>query len=537
MSRYGLACALLFGALAQPGLAQEDEKSSKVIIEGREYEIYPADKLRARGFDVPEIPHDQNAAWVYVEAMNAMVDLPTDLGTAYESALDGQWPEGEDGERLAQWLGSNKQSLDLVRHASNMEQHYMPICGGESDALITTMLPTLSPSRQLAKMLSVESTYHLSQGNGEAAIDAMLTCRRFGNQVGKGKMIIEGLVGMAMSGVADRGLVRAAESGVCESEALIAAVAEMEVMADALPTFEEMMRGEQQCAESFIDDALDIPGVMGALRGGGWTGSRSGASGWGRLAARLKRLYLPDRAMKKHVRDHFDTIIKATRHEDGTVGMVLDEADLFKQIPGWDVMARIYLPSLARAHELTLMTESNFARTRMKLAVAAYSAEHGEPPPSLEALVPGYVQSVPADPMTGYDFEYAVLPGEKAAVAGLDRVSRENEEELRKKRRTPAILSPRASKWRRVTQSFCERYKLDDTQRTSAEAILRDLEARAARFEQVHGAKLQQLVDEGQADELRQHMGPLDEMFVELRKRLDALPTAKQRRAATGTEK
>jgi hypothetical protein len=57
------------------------------------------------------------------------------------------------------------------------------------------------------------------------------------------------------------------------------------------------------------------------------------------------------------------------------------------------------------------------------------------------------------------------------------------------------------------------------------------MEARAARYEQVHGAKLEQLIDDGEAKELAHRMGPLDKMFKELQQRLKAIPTAEQRAA------
>lgn len=38
---------------------------------------------------------------------------------------------------------------------------------------------------------------------------------------------------------------------------------------------------------------------------------------------------------------------------------------------------------------------------QMRGAIAKYRAEHGQHPPSLEALVPKYLPRIPADPVTG----------------------------------------------------------------------------------------------------------------------------------------
>jgi hypothetical protein len=187
------------------------------------------------------------------------------------------------------------------------------------------------------------------------------------------------------------------------------------------------------------------------------------------------------------------------------------------------------LPSLSRAHEMSLQAESNFVRTRLNLAVAAYQREHGSPPATLAALVPKYLPGVPSDPMTGFDFEYA--PSTPHAN-GLNLITSSNEADvLRQKRRTPAILSPRAARWRRFVENYSGRHDFTPAQRTAAEAILRDVEARAAAFELGHGATLQSLIDSGRTKEAAKKLAPLDELFRELQKRVDRLPTAEQRAA------
>ncbi|MBK8269104.1 MAG: hypothetical protein IPK83_12675 [Planctomycetes bacterium] len=254
--------------------------------------------------------------------------------------------------------------------------------------------------------------------------------------------------------------------------------------------------------------------------------------GWTRLSAALSRVYYPDRAVKKHFNDHFDYMIRATaKRDDGSIGELVDEDKMFEKVPAWDIVSRMLMPSLSRAHELTLQGESNFVRAEVSLAVAAYKLDKGVPPPTLSALVPQYLPDVPADPMTGYDFEYAPAGGD-GKPTGIAQLTRESADELRKKRRTPAILTPRASKWRRFVMGYAKRHEFSDSQRSSAEAILRDIEARAASFERTQGATLQSLIDAGQAEAAMAKMGPLDELFVELKRRLDTLPTAKQRASA-----
>lgn len=541
-----VAGAVLAGIGALPASAQEGEASNTVVIQGQKMEVWPLDDLRRRGLDVPDIPREKNAAWVYLEAVNALKYPPEDLSDALYSAADGTWPEGQTGERLAAWLAENQTALDAARRASEMPDYYMPFfrSPGGPDMLQAALLPPLSAQRQITRMWAAEAAYLQSQGKADAAMDKLLAAQRMANQVGNGKTLIEGLVGIGIAGQANHGMLRIAESGQVDAPTLRYALAELDRLSASYPSFERMIRAEEKYALSAIDDIIDVPGGFGIFaldfgsEPGSWMVRPAPKTGWARLKKRLNRLYLPDRAMKANVTKHYNAVAEAAKREEaGLPGPPLEEDKLFQQIPAWDGISRIMVPTLARVHENTLLSRSNSMRARMKLAVEAYKLERGEYPPTLTALVPEYVRMVPVDPMTGYDFEYRPKDGEKPGVAGLERVTRENVPDLVKKRRTPAILSPRAAKWRRCVESLCEKYEFTEKQRGSADAVLREMEARAGRYEQAQGEKLAKLVEEGESPELSKRMGPLDQMFDELQKRVEALATSEQRRAVRQKDK
>lgn len=503
-----------------------------VVIRGQSFKVYPRDMLVQRGLDAPEVAPELNAAWVYVEAFNAMVDVPPDLQEVFDKvAGDGVWPEGDAGARLGAWLGENRSALDLARRAADMPDYYMPLFKGESDALLAAQLPTLSHHRQLARLFAVEAAQQQASGDPDGAIDNLLAAQRMANQVGNGKTLIEGLVGHAIAGLAERGLTRLAGTGDASAESLARAAAELESLQAAFPSFEHMVQAEGRWAASFIDDVVDAPGTLGLLGFGiGGSFDPAAAGPWDRFGAALRRVYLPDRGIKRRLRGHYDTLVAATRpRDDGSVGTI-EEDKLFENIPAWDAVSRMILPSLSRAHELSLQAESNFVRTRLILAAAAYRRDHGAAPPTLSALVPKYVSNIPPDPMTGYEFEDAAPAG----VAGLSLITSMNEADaLRQKRRTPAILSPRAARWRRFVDGFVARHAFTEAQRNSAAAILRDVEARASAFERSHGASLQGLIESGQSQAAAARLEPLDELFAELKSRLDRVLTARQRTATT----
>ncbi|MCB9851742.1 MAG: hypothetical protein H6819_01500 [Phycisphaerales bacterium] len=509
-----------------------------VVLKGQLFEIYPLDKLESRGVRVKRIPNDQNAAYRYFDAINAMPSAMDDgeLTDAFHMAIGGEWPDGELAERLDAYLDQCAPALELTRQAAEMDDYFLPLFGSEYDSIFALLLPTLSDQRQLAKILVVDAHRRARNGDQEGALDNLLTAQRMGNQLGHGSTLIEGLVGVAVGALATDKLADFAESYDIDADLLRQTVTEMDAMSADMPTFEEMLGAEEAVSDNAIDDMITNPYMFSALSDAPAIGAfpiEQSNPGWKRLLGALRRVYLPDRAIKRHTHHYYDLIREGTKPtKDGTPGTILEEDKLFESIPSWDVINQALMPSLAHTYEANLRYRSNYERAKLRIAAEAYAKENGRLPQTLEALAPRYLPRVEADPMTGYDFEYRPERAASGDLVGLEDVTRQSAEELRKKRRTPAILTPRASKWRRYTMNYIEQYHLDDAQRNSAEAVLRDIEARAGAFERSQGAKIRQLIDSGDTESAKTKMGPLDKLFDELTKRLDRLPTAAQRAAA-----
>jgi len=101
------------------------------------------------------------------------------------------------------------------------------------------------------------------------------------------------------------------------------------------------------------------------------------------------------------------------------------------------------------------------------------------------------------------------------------------------------------SEWERYVRSFIRNYRLDDEQKSKALAILKDLKNRAAQYRKTNKKDLQeaaQYLQEARSskpldlDELDQARmiwdlmnKPFDDMFNELKKRLEQIPTEKQK--------
>ena len=112
----------------------------------------------------------------------------------------------------------------------------------------------------------------------------------------------------------------------------------------------------------------------------------------------------------------------------------------------------------------------------------------------------------------------------------------------------PSLAAPRytpESEWEKYVREFVVNYRLDATQKTTAMAILQDLKDHAARYRKTHqkelteaegmvrAAQLAKPFDKNdleQVKKIRYYLNkPFEDWFIELKSRLDQLPTEKQR--------
>jgi len=100
--------------------------------------------------------------------------------------------------------------------------------------------------------------------------------------------------------------------------------------------------------------------------------------------------------------------------------------------------------------------------------------------------------------------------------------------------------APPVDEWDRHVDSVAQKYKFTAEQKGRAQAILKDLRDRARQYRKSHTGdyeRLKRMSDqtERSAEEKRLNE-PLDELFAELKERLEVLPTLEQREAAGGSK-
>jgi hypothetical protein len=107
-----------------------------------------------------------------------------------------------------------------------------------------------------------------------------------------------------------------------------------------------------------------------------------------------------------------------------------------------------------------------------------------------------------------------------------------------------SLLLPDESKWVKYVQSFSSRYGFNKAQRAAANAVLKDLQDRATAYRSSRANDIDRLRKRLRAagssqrkatqEELREILSGIDELFGELKSRLQSIPTSEQVRDAGG---
>ncbi len=406
-----MACGSAMLLLMAVGPLPADEPDT-VRMRGQEFTIWPAEDLRARGFDVSQVPRSENAAWVYIDAVNAYVELPPGLADTFDYAHRTAWPAGQ--AKLEEYLEEpgNRQALDKVHQASRMERCQLPYFGDSSQSVIAVLLPSLSGFRWLSKIQVADGRYLETQERYADAADKYFTAMRMGEHVGQGITLIEGLVGLAVWSLADRALADMVLRRPLSAAQLEKLHTELNQRAPRIPTTMRGLQGERTFGPGIIDELCSrlgrLPGntvEMFGAPGDDWFGSFEGTSnpydGWGKLELRIGQLIFPDRAIKSHMLDYYDLVLaRAERGPRRGAELEFDEEEyISEKIPRWDVFSRTLLPSLSRATVLGERIKADLAALRTMVAIRLHMLKHdGQPPENLHELKARLPEGAMMDP-------------------------------------------------------------------------------------------------------------------------------------------
>jgi tetratricopeptide (TPR) repeat protein len=398
--------------------SEQAAPSESVTIRGKTLQVWPMDDLRARGFDIPDVPREENAYFIYLDAMNAFKDVPADVVPAFEYAVQNGWPTGHD-EKLAAYLldADNQRAMALALRAAGYEKCQLSYYGDPNGGVISVLLPDLSSFRFLCKILVAEGRRLEAQGAYEQALRNYTTAMRMGGQVANGITLIENLVGVAAWALGDHAVAQMVLRRELSAKQLKDILRELNELAEVCPKTHNGIRNERIFGLTMVDELVSNPAHIvrnvHAFTGSGLYGTEVGSiesrqSGWRGLEARIGRLIFPDRTIKAHMNSYYEELIeRAQMPAYQAQWNVFDESGIVDAIPKWDELAHIFLPSLSRASILGERGRMQAITTRLAVALRLYALENnGEAPSRLEKLRPWVAEEDLIDPFSGKTFAY-----------------------------------------------------------------------------------------------------------------------------------
>ena len=129
---------------------------------------------------------------------------------AYDHAVNKIWSKQTHPEVFG-WRQANLNHIrDILKAIETRDHYFNPYVlspneqagGGFAPELISILLPGVQRSRELARMLAIDAHYHLGLGDIDNAMANSIAIHKMGRLTARGGTLVEGLVGIAISGIA-----------------------------------------------------------------------------------------------------------------------------------------------------------------------------------------------------------------------------------------------------------------------------------------------------------------------------------------------
>jgi hypothetical protein len=358
--------------------------------------------------------------------------------------------KSEEFPTVASWLKANEKPLSLVVDATKLPQYYSPYVLTQTEkgspGLISAVLPEgVQKCRAFANALIARAMLKVSQGASGEAWQDLLACHRLGWLVGRGGMIIDALVGIAIDGVA----CKADLAFLAETKPNAKRIEHCLRDLQNLPTF-PALADKLDLGERF----LFLDSAMGMAREGAvpddpllrifqnfpligkldaaidWNPTmQSGNRFYDRTVAALRET---DRDLRKKSLEQIDEELRGLkqkwdkelqRFEDELKKLqakspnAMSRAELIERIVKardqmiGDILISMLAPSVNKMPRAWDRVQQVHDNLRIAFALEWYQRDNRRHPKKLEDLAPKYLKEIPADIFSGKSLIYR--PNEK----------------------------------------------------------------------------------------------------------------------------
>ncbi len=341
------------------------------------------------------------------------------LSTGEYDALMGlrkqPWTKKEHAH-VAEWLDAIDKPLGLIGQGVERKDYFYPLVStrkvvGRRGMLLGALIPHVQKNRAIANALLMRAMWRMGERKYDLAWQDLIVCQRLGRHAARGGMHIETLVGNAVVALAIQSQLAFLEQLQPDAKQAIAYIRELKSL-PAMPTLIEKM----ELGERFV--LLDS--TQSIRRDGSEEGDNFGDIPKIPGPEREAALDLLDwNATFRVVFENYDRAIEIAREPDrkkrkaewAKLNTRLDEDVQFvtrkvekQQNLGHDIgeqigliLISLLLPAVDRIGNSHDRIEQTHQNLQLAFALAAYRADNGKYPATLDLLAPKYLAKIPSD--------------------------------------------------------------------------------------------------------------------------------------------
>ncbi len=325
---------------------------------------------------------------------------PTDEELYRRMAVGSAW----DAALAAKVLERNAEALALWQEGMERPRLQMPEVRTLDDKL-----PHVAEWHELARLVNVAGEARRKTGDVDGALDLSVETMRFGHRIQADTNCLNTwFIGMAVIAMGRTHLMTVAREDPLPADRLRALAAAMAHCAPSAAGLANAYRTEYVVWADAVDRLHS-----GKITLDGVSAGRVPASPTQVLWRTVQPLVFKPNRTKRLLAQYLGSMIETAgrpyrdvpRYDPNAL-----ERDATRHMRSGNIGGRLVafmlMPTLYRIAEFRFAADLEHAAARLRLAARAYELEKGRPPPSLEALVPDYLDAVPADPFDGKPLRY-----------------------------------------------------------------------------------------------------------------------------------
>lgn len=347
-----------------------------------------------------------------------------DLFNDYEAALEEVW-DPETNPMLEAWYQRNQKPIQMIRKGLERPKYYFPLINANGDGLGGASLSVCVRLRLLARFFNVSANRNLELGQIDLALEDVLAMYRLGQHSSSSATLVEELVGIAISDMANfkvaaicvskkpssqqlRKLQKAVEGFVpCRSLAKILQSSERFTMMDTLIS---IGRGEYDALTP--DGTMDLTNFLTGIGGKtvDWQECSLVVNAWYDRLVDVAKIEDDQKRLQAflQIEKEMAEMDAEVRSPSSTFLTVLGGRESKGKAMG-QIMNGMLTPSCSSIANAETRSKTYFRITQIFISLAAFEKDNGFYPKTLAQLVPQYIKSIPLDPYSNLEFKYSLV--------------------------------------------------------------------------------------------------------------------------------